>query len=201
MDYIDWTKEPDVERLRALIELLANNPAAAVPGLELLAQSGSVAACSHLAYFFLEGGPAEFLDTNKAKYWYLKAQERGNPEAAYMLGRLHYQANEYDSAFSSFSKGTEYGYPPAIFNLAGMYKRGEGTRKDASEYKRLLELASAKKHIPAKRDLAMLLISGRFGISAIPRGLLVYASFLKDTGYILRKMFTPGSTHDERTIT
>jgi TPR repeat protein len=104
VDYIDWTKEPDVGQLRTLVELLAKNPAEALPGLELLAQRGSVAACSHLAYFYLEGGPAEFLDINRAKYWYLKAQERGDPETAYMLGRLHYQAHEYDSAFSSFSK-------------------------------------------------------------------------------------------------
>ncbi|SEP50019.1 Sel1 repeat-containing protein [Rhodospirillales bacterium URHD0017] len=201
MDYIDWTKEPDVERLRMLVELLANNPAAAVPGLELLAERGSVAACSHLAYFYLEGGPAEFLDINKAKYWYLKAQERGNQEAAYMLGRLHYQAHEYGLAFLSFSKGTKYGYPPAIFNLAGLYKRGEGTEKNLSEYKRLLELASSKKHIVAKRDLAVLLLSGQFGLTAAGRGLLIYFSFLKDTGYILKKAFTPGSTHDERTIT
>jgi TPR repeat protein len=81
VDYIDWTKEPDVGQLRTLVELLAKNPAEALPGLELLAQRGSVAACSHLAYFYLEGGPAEFLDINRAKYWYLKAQERGDPEA------------------------------------------------------------------------------------------------------------------------
>jgi hypothetical protein len=81
-----------------------------------------------------------------------------------------------------------------------LYKRGEGTEKNVSEYKRLLELASSKKHIVAKRDLAVLLLSGQFGLTAAGRGLLLYAGVLKDSGYILRKMFTPGSTHDERTL-
>jgi TPR repeat protein len=201
VDYIDWAKEPDVDQLRKLVGLLDKNPAEALHGLEGLAELGSVASCTYQAYFYLEGGPPQLLDLAKAKYWYAKAQDRGDPEAAYMLGRLHYKSHDYELAFASFSKGTEYGYPPAIFRLAGLYKHGEGTVKDISEYKRLLELAYSKRHIAAKRDLAWLLLTGQFGVLAAIRGLFIYVSLLKDFGYIIVKTLTPDSKPDERVLT
>jgi len=200
MDSLDWNAEPDVDRLRILYGLLAQKPSEALPGLEELATEGSVASMLYLADFYMRGACSSRVDTNKARYWYTQAHKKGCPQASYMLGRILYQSREYELAFSAFLEGAEKGYLPAIYRLAKMYHHGEGVAKDISEYKRLLEAARSKGHIFAKRDLAALLITGKFGIASAGRGLMMLLSLWLDVGAIVGNAMRRGSTFDERVL-
>jgi len=117
-----------------------------------------------------------------------------------MLGRILYQSREYEAAFSAFLTGADKGYSPAIYRLAKMYQRGEGVAKNASEYRRLLEVARSKGHIFAKRDLAGLLITGKFGIASAGQGLMMLLSLWLDVGVIVGNALGRGSTFDERVL-
>lgn len=193
---MDWGKEPDLERLRRLHALLSNNPHDALPGLEELAQEGSAASTLYLADFYM----GNHKDENKARFWYTKAHEQGVPQASYMLGRLRYKSHDYEGALEAFSKGAEKGYAPAIYRLAKMYQHGDGTAKNVFEYKRLLEEAWSKGHVFAKRDLAGLLLTGRFGVFSAARGALLLLGLWSDIALLTAKAVKPGSTFDERVL-
>jgi len=174
MEKLKWEEEPDLDELRKLHAELANNPIGALPGLEALGERGSLASALYLADFYMESSP--YADTSKANYWYFKAHERGYPPGSYMVGRAYVQSGEYELAYSAFLKGTEKGYAPAIYRLAKMHQSGKGVARDTSEYRRLLELAYSKGHIFAKRDLAGLLLTGKFGFASAVRGAMLLLS-------------------------
>jgi TPR repeat protein len=77
--------------------------------------------------------------------------------------------------------------------LALMYLRGNGVEKDIDRGHDLLERAAASGHIFSKRNLASLLIRGDYGISKVPRGLLLFMSALKDALTVV-----PTDPHSDR---
>jgi len=201
MDGLNWEDEPDLYQLRRLHALLLNNPPHALVGLERLAERGSLASALYLAEFYMKD-ESPYANASKARYWYSKAQDKGYPPASYMLGRIYSKSRQYDLAFAAFSKGAEKGYAPAIYRLAKMSQVGEGAPQDISEYRRLLEMARAKRHIFAKRDLAGLLLTGRFGLAQALRGAMMLLSLWSDVAFLVRKTIKGKSIFefDERVL-
>ena len=198
---LNWEDEPDLYELRRLHALLLKNPPHALVGLERLAERGSLASALYLADFYMKDGCSSYADASKARYWYSKAHDKGHPPASYMLGRIYSKSRQYDLAFAAFSKGAEKGSAPAIYRLAKMYQVGEGAPQDISEYKRLLEMARSKRHIFAKRDLARLLLTGRFGFAQALRGATMLLSLWTfDVAFLVGKAIKGESTFDERVL-
>jgi hypothetical protein len=81
-----------------------------------------------------------------------------------------------------------------------MYQVGEGAPQDISEYRRLLEMARSKRHIFAKRDLAGLLLTGRFGLAQALRGAMMLLSLWSDVAFIVGKAIKRESMFDERVL-
>jgi TPR repeat protein len=135
-------------------------------------------------FYIKDGSP--HADASKAKYWYSKAHDKGYAPASYMLGRIYSKSRQYDLTFAAFSKGAEKGYAPAIYRLAKVYQVGE--------------MARSKRHIFAKRDLAGLLPTGRFGLAQALRGAMLLLSLWSDVAFLVGKAIKGESTLDEHVL-
>lgn len=72
-------------------------------------------------------------DLEKAMEWYQKTYDCHGTvagDAANQIGRLYYLDGNYEEAFGWQCKGVEEGCMDAMFNLAGLYRDGEGVGKD-----------------------------------------------------------------------
>jgi TPR repeat protein len=194
-----WKDEPDRDQLSRFYSLLTSDPGKAVAGLEALAQRGSTMSMWYLADAYVSGTGLP-KDSDRAKYWYAKADQMGCAPASYMLGRMCIKAQEYDVAFAAFSRGAQKGYLPCMYRLAKMFQDGVGTRRDLHECRRLLEAAVSKGHIFSKRDLATLYVRGSFGLIPAMRGLFLFASLVIDVAGLVVRAIKPGSTIDERVL-
>jgi TPR repeat protein len=176
---LHWDREPDLGELHRFYKLLSQDPAGAVTGLESLANRGSVASMWYLAELYA-GRKAMPKCIDKAKYWYTRAKEKGYVEASHMLGRIAYDEHDCVRAFSEFSAGANTGYPPSMYRLGLMYGKGEGVGIDSAKQIGWLSEAAGKGHLFAKRNLAALYLSGRFGLHRFIRGLSMLFSFPVD---------------------
>ena len=66
----------------------------------------------------------------KAQKLYEELYAEGDPRAAYALGEIYDFYWRFNKAFKYYLFAAEKGVPEAQYNVANMYERGEGTRKD-----------------------------------------------------------------------
>jgi TPR repeat protein len=200
MDVINWDAEPDLERLERLNKTLDQSPAEAVPELEELVAQGSAVGALYLGSYYLAERKDKLSDEAKAAFWYEKAHVRGIGQASYMLGRLRYRKKDFNGAFEVFRVGADRLYLPAMYRTAKMYQDGEGVPADFAECVRLLQLAEAEGHIFSRRDLAGLMVAGKLGPAAIPRGVAMLAKLTADMAWMIKQIAKPGSIHSERVL-
>lgn len=161
-------------RLYHAIALQKLEPVRAFAELNTLSQEGHPASMVSLArcYQYGIGTP---IDTIKAETWYRHALETGSGRtkrrALYYLGRLYLNQKNYAKAREMFAAGVELNDPPALYNLGRIYWRGLGIKAKPSEARVLFERASELGHLLARRNLAVLLMSGRFGVFNFIKGL------------------------------
>jgi TPR repeat protein len=175
----NWENEPDIDNLRRMYDLFKTEPGKAVAGLEALANRRSMMSMWYLADAYCMGTYVP-KDIGMAKYWYSQADLMGSAEAALCLGRICIEQGNNDEALAAFTRGANREYSPAIYRLAKMYQDGLGTKKDMNRCRALLEKATSKGHVFAKRDLATLYIRGDFGPMFVIRGLALFASLVID---------------------
>jgi TPR repeat protein len=177
MHSIRWQEEPDLEeygRLYAgIMSGIESDIEHALIGFEALAARGSDASMFCLAWAYSTGGASRPKDLHKASYWYALAEQKGYATASYFLGVLRSELKDYREAFAAISRGAARGYLPAIYRLAWMFREGFGTAPDIDRCRTLLEKAASRGHLFAKRDLAGLLIGGRYGPRQAVRGVLM----------------------------
>jgi uncharacterized protein len=178
MDAI-WNTEPDLEKLRHSYGMLKTNPSEALHDLRDLADRGSVMSMIYIANAY-RNGVGTNTDLRQAEEWYRRAADGGSILASYELGRVFLERKEYHSAKEAFDIGVSQNYPPSMHMLALMYLRGTGVVRDISKARDLLERAAALGHIFSKRNIGVLLMKGHFGLSQVPKGVLLLLSALKD---------------------
>lgn len=183
---VDWDREPDIDLLRVAYDMRKTNPSQAQAGLQQLAERGSVMSMVYLAQMY-ESGIGVQIDSAMAENWYKLASDRGSVLATYQLGRLLLNKHDYSSAERLFLSGLEAGYAPAIHMLGLMYKRGQGVPKDMDQARHFFERAMDLGHIYAKRNLAIAMLKGNFGLRNIPKGLGLFISGIKDVPGALYK--------------
>ena len=174
----DGDDEPDLTRLNEAYKLLETDPAKAVKELQGLAELGSLLSMLYLGWAYQKC--AGIGDIKQAEIWFRRAYEKGSRLAIYHLGHLYLKQQEYAKAHEIFSAGATMDYAPAIYCLGQMYMDGAGISKQPDKARTLLERATALGHVFAKRSLARLLMSGRFGFFSIFKGCFLLLGAVKD---------------------
>jgi TPR repeat protein len=143
---------------------------AAVSELEELADKGSVASMLYLgwSYSAIAGG---IDNATLAEAWLRRAAEHGSLLARFYLGSIYRKAGQLKAAVAEYTLCVAGEYMPALYRLGVMYYRGEGVIKDVDMARELWVRAASGGHIYARRNLALMLMSGRSGIKRIPDGI------------------------------
>ena len=118
--------------------LISGHKEEAINNWQKLAEEGDTNARYALAILYSD---AEFIGLCSIKDFcknnYKKAQklyeglyDEGDPRAAYALAEIYDFYWRFNKAFKYYLFAAERGVPEAQYNVANMYERGEGTRKD-----------------------------------------------------------------------
>lgn len=80
------------------------------------------------------------IDYQKAKEWYLKSAEKGNPVAQLKLGGIYYDGlgvrQDYQKAIGWYLKSAAQGNSIALYYLGDIYLYGKGVKQDKSKSKK-----------------------------------------------------------------
>tara|TARA_B100001029_G_scaffold170615_1_gene166593 strand:- start:166 stop:792 length:627 start_codon:yes stop_codon:yes gene_type:complete len=118
--------------------LISGHKEEAINNWKKLAEEGDTNARYALAILYSD---AEFIglcsikdfcknNYKKAQKLYEELYAEGDPRAAYALGEIYDFYWRFNKAFKYYLFAAEKGVPEAQYNVANMYERGEGTRKD-----------------------------------------------------------------------
>lgn len=111
-------------------------------------------------------------DYVKARSWWEKAAQSGQPEAEYNLGLVYYRGvqdggdgrdparSDFASAIKWWEKAAGHGHGGAMYSLAGMARTGEGQPRDLKKAATWYRRASEAGHPEAQYQLAGLYLSG-----------------------------------------
>jgi len=158
--------------------MLATEPARALVELKALAARGSVVSMLYIADAYRKGrGTA--VEIYEAKDWYTRAMQSGSVTGCYELGRIYYEQRNYSKAEEAFRQGESKNHAPSIHMLGLMHLKGIGVEKNRDKARELFEKASSLGHVFAKRNLAILLMTGRYGASQFVRGLTLFVTGIK----------------------
>lgn len=119
------------------------------------AKKGNADAQDSVGYFYRNGTGTEF-DPNEAASWWAKAAANGNRNAQSQLGRLYLAAKLPAEALVYLKQAARQGDEAALYELAKMYKTGNGVKMDAAEYKKWLRQAADQGHMGAANELQAL---------------------------------------------
>lgn len=112
-------------------------------------------------------------DIDKALDWFGKAASLGSKEGAYYSGMAFLVLDRHEEAISRFQAAARQEYGPALLWLGISYVRGLGVTADFGKGVNYLRRAENTGNRLAKRELALLMAKGKFGISKIPVGLVL----------------------------
>ena len=175
--------EPDADRLLQAHSLLATNAVEAVRELEALAAAQSTLAPLYLGWAY-QKGDGVIQDTTQAEHWFKTALARGDATSSYYLGHLYGKLSLHQKASDAFERGSELGYLPSTYCLAMNIREGKGRPIDMNRVLQLLTTASTMGHVFARRSLATLYLSGRFGLAKYLFGMWLFASSIAKGFYL-----------------
>jgi hypothetical protein len=173
-----WWKDSD--RNRALVEegyaRSEADPEAAFRIHREAAEAGSAAAL-HVVAWHYHTGTVVAADFERAADYYRRAIEKGSWMATIGYARLLADHGHFDECEGILRDGVRLDFVPAFFWLAQLRYERAPTRATCREIRPLLDYAAERGHPGAKQTLGRLLVKGRFGVLAIPRGI----RFLRET--------------------
>lgn len=100
-------------------------------------------------------------------YYYGKASELGSGLASHALAQIHFRAGALTRYFEFELKASEQGFEPAMRNVAGAYKQGQGTLKNIGRSTFWL-LRSAESGNPQSMTKVALAYVEGFGVAENP---------------------------------
>jgi hypothetical protein len=112
-------------------------------------------------------------DVDKALNWFGRAASLGSKEGAYYSGMALLVLGRPEEAIKWFQAGARREYGPALLWLGISYVRGLGVATDLEKGVKYLRRAKGTRNRLAKRELALLMVKGKLGISKIPVGLIL----------------------------
>ncbi|WP_287050700.1 tetratricopeptide repeat protein [Mesorhizobium sp.] len=88
-------------------------------------------------------------------------QNPNHTRTLFQLGRAVAAAKDYGEARKLYERAAELGYAPALTNLGGLYRDGEGVTQDFGKAKELFERAAELDYAPAMAVLGSLYYHGQ----------------------------------------
>src|SRR3990167_2513064 len=164
------SQEP-YDRARALLK--ANKLAEAFAAYEDLARAGDVQ-CQIYVGWMLHEGQGVPRDKERALGWFERAATLGSKEGAFYCGRSAFGRNDHTQGLRWFHQAATQEYGPALLWLGLAHVRGLGVAVDRPKGIRYLERAAATGNFFARRELALMMIRGEFGIARILVGLAMF---------------------------
>lgn len=180
-------EEPDTDALCIAYERFQSEPnPETIKLLEDLANRGSLMSMIYIAWAY-EKGNGVLVDDSQVVIWYRRAIKSGSDLATYYLGHFYLKKKDYMQAKEAFSIGALKDYSPAMYCLGCMYLEGTGCEKNLGEALNLFEKASKQGHVFAKRSLAGMYLSGKYGLVNVINGILLFFSAIKSSFMINMK--------------
>jgi uncharacterized protein len=184
MDELHWQGEPDLTELHHAYGLMMTDPARAIAKLTELAERGSPMSMVYLAEAYKKGTGVD-VDVVKADELYDRAAKAGSVIALYNVGLDHLDKSQFSKAEEAFKISADKGYLASVRQLGKMYAKGIGVPEDVNTGREYLERASRAGYVFAKRDLALLLLRGKFGNLARIRGGWLFLVAIKDVFVVI----------------
>lgn len=146
--------------------------AEAVKIYEHRANAGDAHSQVILGWMYFEGsGVAK--DAEKALGLFDRAARLGSREGAFYFGRAAISFGRYEEAIKSFQAAARQEYGPALLWLGLVYTRGLGVTADFEKGIDYLKRAKNTGNRFAQRELALLMLRGKLGLSKVPLGLVL----------------------------
>jgi hypothetical protein len=149
------------------------------------AEAGSAVALESAAWHY-DTGTVVAADFERAADYYRRAIGAGSWMATIGYARLLADHGLFDECEDVLRGGVRLDFVPAFFWLARLRYERAPTRATCREIRPLLDYAVERGHPGAKLTLGRLLVKGKYGILAIPRGF-----------GLLREAMPPIPRHDE----
>jgi S1-C subfamily serine protease len=119
------------------------------------------------AYFELGKIAEESGDSDEALLHYRKSSELGFGAASHALGEIQFRRGALNKYFEYELKAAEQGYEPAMRNLAGAYKQGQGTLKNIGKSTYWLLRSAENGNAESMTKVAMAYVEG-YGVAENP---------------------------------
>ena len=170
-----YVVEPDWDRLTTTYDRFVAEPSIEViDEFKALADEGSLQSMLYLGIAYRDGQGVK-IDEEKASEYFDRANDLGLAIAGYYLGLLYFDQKKYRRSFETLSDWEDGNYAPTLCRLAYLYQKGYGVEKQFDKARLLFERSSNMGNIWAKRKLAEMYMTGKFGIFRIAQG---FASYL-----------------------
>lgn len=176
----DWdlfAADPFKDEVKASATLVDTSPEEGFAQLLELANRGSLFAMNHVTWCYGSGtGVAKDLD--QAQAWSRRAYEGGSDRGLLDYGGYLVSTDRSDEAEKVYEAGWARDFTPAVYRLARIRLNATLPLAKRLAWKPSLEWAAAARHPAARFVLGKYLLRGWFGVSGIPRGLmLLFAHF------------------------
>lgn len=106
-------------------------------------------------------------DTEDALNHYLKASELGSGRASHAMAEIHFRRGYLNKYFECELKASEQGHEPAMRNVAGAYKQGQGTLKNIGKSTFWLLRSAESGNAQSMTKVALAYVEG-FGVPENP---------------------------------
>jgi S1-C subfamily serine protease len=100
-------------------------------------------------------------------YYYGKASELGSGPASHAMAQIHFRSGSLTRYFDYELKASEQGHEPAMRNVAGAYKQGQGTLKNIGKSTFWLLRSAESGNAQSMTKVAMAYVEG-FGVPENP---------------------------------
>jgi TPR repeat protein len=169
--------EPDADLLWDAVSLLRSDAVSGLEQLEHLAKSGSALSMYFIGETYLAGQGVP-QDLERGMKWLRQAADAGSIEASYQIARTHWSLDEMDKAINELNELSSRGFSPAMYNLAQIYHSEDYGFNSLQKSQKFYRMAALHGHIIAKKDLAILMITGTFGNINRLRGFFIWIALL-----------------------
>lgn len=160
----------ELEQAQALLD--QKRYAEAIKIYEDRANKGDSHSQVFLGWMYFEGsGVAK--NAEKAFVWFDRAASLGSKEGAFYAGRAAMSLGRYENAIKSFQAAARQEYGPALLWLGLIYTRGLGVDVDFKKGVDYLRRSEQTGNRFAQREIALLMLRGKFGASKVLPGLLL----------------------------
>ena len=95
-------------------------------------------------------------DEKEKLRWWLKAEDQNYPSAIYSLGLHYLRIKDYQEAYYHFKKGADLGILECLYQVAYLYRDGDGVKQDYEKAREYFKLAAERGYAPAQFEYGYL---------------------------------------------